>query len=299
MSRQFFTKIEHRFKNNRTLLCVGLDPHLDYTAIASRQTAAAEIVEKNRKIIEETTPFTACYKPNIAFYEALGPDGLAALKQTIEAVPEDIPVIIDGKRNDIGSTAAAYAYALFSFYNADCVTLNPYLGYESIAPFIEYPGKGMFLLCRTSNPGSDALQACTVVTESAAADRGIDQGPERDGGARDDVGKGVSMDKTVPFYVQVAREVCAWSERIGLVIGATVPEAIRTIRREFPDVWMLCPGIGAQGGSLEESLRHGLREDGMGILPMVGRAIYQDKYPGQRAEWFCEQIARVSDSIGR
>jgi uridine monophosphate synthetase len=195
------------------------------------------------------------------------------LKETVEAVPKEIPIIIDGKRNDIGSTAAAYAHALFSYYAADCVTLNPYLGYESVKPFLSFEDRGMFMLCRTSNPGSDKLQNLSVYLQSDAGIKG-EQTP-------------------VKLYIHVAREVCSWSPNIGLVIGATVPEAIREIRREFPEVWMLCPGIGAQGGSLEESLDCGLREDGMGILPMVGRSIYQDQYPGEKAGWFCEQINKV------
>ena len=139
-----------------SLLCVGLDPELPEGA------SAAKLFDANRKIIEETAEFAACFKPNIAFYEAAGPAGLEALVRSLEHIPEGIPVIIDAKRGDIGSTAEAYARSLFGYYGADAVTLSPYLGRSSVQPFLDWPDRGLFLLCRTSNPNAESVQELVV-----------------------------------------------------------------------------------------------------------------------------------------
>ncbi|MBN2553540.1 MAG: orotidine-5'-phosphate decarboxylase, partial [Spirochaetales bacterium] len=252
----------------QSLLCVGLDPRFDSR---DPKRAAGLALERNRLIIEQTLPYAACYKPNIAFYEAYGLPGLEALKDTLDLIPEGTPVILDAKRNDIGQTASAYARALFEHYGVDSVTLNPYLGRESIRPFLEYPGKGLFLLCRTSNPESGDLQSLEVIRRHA--------------------GSG-SEPACCPLYLEIAREVCGWSADIGLVIGATDPLALEAVREQHPGTWILCPGIGAQGGSLEAAVRAGVREDGLGLLLVVGRSIYQDADPGQRAREFQRRINR-------
>jgi uridine monophosphate synthetase len=182
-----------------------------------------------------------------------------------------VPVILDAKRNDIGQTATAYARAIFEHYAVDSVTLNPYLGRESIQPFLAYEGKGLFLLCRTSNPDSGDLQSLEVRLRHIEGETG----PE-----------------SCPLYLEIAREVCSWSPDIGLVIGATEPEALERVRNQLPGAWILCPGIGAQGGSMEAAIRAGLRADGSGLLLVVGRSIYQDAHPGQRAKQFHERINR-------
>jgi uridine monophosphate synthetase len=268
MKTSFFANLESSCREKQSLLCVGLDPRFDSR---DPDRAARSALERNRIVVEQTLPYAACYKPNIAFYEAYGPAGLEALKETLDLIPEGTPVILDAKRNDIGQTASAYARALFEHYGVDSVTLNPYLGRESIRPFLEYEGKGLFLLCRTSNPQSGDLQSLEVIC------RHIDEG---------------SGPTSRPLYLEIAREVCSWSTDIGLVIGATDPQALETVREQHPGVWILCPGIGAQGGSLEAAVQAALREDGLGVLLVVGRSIYQDPDPGQRARQFRQRINR-------
>ncbi len=268
MKLSFFANLESVCRKKQSLLCVGLDPRFECD---DAKEAAQRMLQRNREIIEQTLPYAACYKPNIAFYEAYGLDGLKALKETLELIPKDTPVILDAKRNDIGQTATAYARALFDYYGVDSATLNPYLGRESIRPFLEHSGKGLFLLCRTSNPESGDLQDLEVYRKNP-------------GGGRSHT--------TCPLYLEIAREVCSWSPDVGLVIGATDPEALETVRDQLPGVWILCPGIGAQGGSLEAAVQTGLREDGLGLLLVVGRSIYQDPNPGQKAQAFRDRINR-------
>jgi uridine monophosphate synthetase len=265
MKASFFENLESSCRDKQSLLCIGLDPRFEHE---DPEKAARLALRRNREVIEQTLPFAACYKPNIAFYEAYGPPGLEALRATLDLIPEGVPVILDAKRNDIGQTASAYARAIFQHYAVDSVTLNPYLGRESIQPFLAYPGKGLFLLCRTSNPGSGDLQSLEVRPRHSE---------ETAGGAG------------CPLYLDV-----------GLVIGATDPEALARVRGELPDPWILCPGIGAQGGSMEAAIRAGLRADGSGLLLVVGRSIYQDENPGRIARQFRETINReAADSRNR
>ncbi len=268
MKPSFFANLESICRNKQSLLCVGLDPRFECT---DPKEAAERMLRHNREIIDQTLPFAACYKPNIAFYERYGLDGLSALRETLELIPKDTPVILDAKRNDIGQTASAYAQALFDYYGVDSATLNPFLGRESIRPFLEYEGKGLFLLCRTSNPESGDLQGLEVYRKNPG---------------------GGSSHEICPLYLEIAREVCSWSPDVGLVIGATDPMALETVREELPEVWVLCPGIGAQGGSLEAAVRAGLRKDGLGLLLVVGRSIYQDPNPGEKARLFRDRINR-------
>lgn len=266
MKQSFFAKLESTCREKQSLLCVGLDPRFECT---DPKEAAGRMLQQNREIIEQTLPYAACYKPNIAFYERYGLDGLSALRETLKLIPKETPVILDAKRNDIGQTASAYAQAMFDYYGVDSTTLNPFLGRESIRPFLEYKGKGLFLLCRTSNPESGDLQGLEVYRKNPG---------------------GGSSHTTCPLYLEIAREVCSWSPDVGLVIGATDPTALETVREQLPGIWILCPGIGAQGGSLEAAVRAGLREDGLGLLLVVGRSIYQDSNPGQKARMFRDRI---------
>ena len=166
----FYAKLKAAAHRNDTLLCVGLDPTPEacpdrflHTADPSHSEAGDDAERKcqslldwNRAVIDATSDLVCCYKPNIAFYEALGQPGMALLRATIAAVPPEIPVLLDAKRGDIGSTAAAYARACFEELGVDAVTLSPYLGQDSIAPFTAYPDKGLFVLCHTSNPAAGA-----------------------------------------------------------------------------------------------------------------------------------------------
>jgi uridine monophosphate synthetase len=259
-------RLEDRCRDTGSLLCVGLDPRPEGQKGIK---TARQIVERNRRVIEATERYAVCYKFNIAFYEAYGLPGLKALRDTLSLVPPEIPVILDAKRNDIGQTAKAYARGIFEGWGVDAVTLNPYLGRESLAPFLAYPGKGLFLLCRTSNPESGDLQ-------------------------------GLELACGRPLYLEVAREVRRWTvepDRIALVVGATDPQALARVRAEHPRTWILCPGIGAQGGDLEAAIRLGCRSDGLGLLAVVGRDIYQDSDPGAKARWYRERIRAVVERL--
>jgi orotidine-5'-phosphate decarboxylase len=237
----FFAKLRQASQSNRSFLCVGLDPHP--SLLPEKDVAAF-----NRAIIEATADLACCYKPNLAFYESMGPQGLEVLLRTVEAVPRHLPVIADGKRGDIASTAEAYAHALFDVYGCDAATVNPYLGGDSLAPFLQRADKGVFVLCRTSNPGGADLQGLTVAS---------------DGTAR-------------PLYevvAELARD--RWNERgnVGLVVGATFPEELGRIRQLCPRLPFLLPGVGAQGAEVAATVRNALDEDGAGFIITSSRQI--------------------------
>jgi len=249
----FFSTIESIVSDKKTCLCVGLDPRAD-RSIKNAEDAAASIVAANRRIIEATAPFAAVFKPNLAFYEALGPAGIAALEETISLVPDGVPIILDAKRCDIDSTAEAYAAALFGRLRGDAVTLSPYMGKDAAAPFLAYEGKGVFMLCRTSNKGAGLFQDLRL----------------RD--APDD-----------PLYIRVARECAAWSNSVGLVVAGNDLPGLRAVRAAAPRAWFLAPGVGAQGGTADAAFEAGSREDGKGILVVAVRSIAESRDPGAAA----------------
>jgi len=224
----FMEKLITASRRNKSLLCVGLDP--DPKLMPDK----IGIFEFNKAIIDATSDLVCAYKPNFAFYEALGNDGLDTLKQTVEHIPGDIPVIGDAKRGDIGNTAKAYAKAIFENFNFDAATVNPYLGFDSIEPFIQYQDKGVFILCRTSNAGAVDFQALHC------------------------------MEHDRPLFEIVALKAEEWNiyGNIGLVVGATYPEELRLIRQSHPDMPLLIPGIGAQGGDLASVVRYGVDAQG-------------------------------------
>jgi len=223
----FLEKLLAAERQNQSLLCVGLDPEPERLPEHLRTLPVERaIVRFCREIIEVTAPYTSVFKPNFAFFEVLGPAGLSALQEIVRAIPAHIPVIADAKRGDIGSTAKNYAAALFETYGFDAATVNPYLGYDAVAPFLAYREKGVLLLCRTSNPSARDFQDLLVQTAD---------GPTR------------------PLYEVVAQRVQSWNEagNCGLVVGATYPQEMGAIRKLCPDLPVLVPGIGAQGGDLE------------------------------------------------
>jgi uridine monophosphate synthetase len=246
----FLQRLQKRVDQAESLLCVGLDPHPEFLMEASASAAEAFCL----RLIEATAGEACAFKPNAAFFEAYGGPGWEALRRVIRAVPEGIPVILDAKRGDIASTAKAYAQAAFEALDADAITLSPYLGRDSIEPFIEDREKGAFLLCKTSNPGADDLQSLIV-----------------------------SRDREL--YRVVCRLALTLNERdnIGLVVGATDPVALAQVRADAPEMWLLAPGIGAQGGDLERALSAGLRDDGSGMIVPVSRAIAEADDPGNAA----------------
>ena len=256
----FFSLLEERARRVDSLLCVGLDPHPDDLSAPTPQAARDFCL----RLIDTTADQAAAFKPNAAFFEAFGPEGVEVLRQVIAAVPEDIPVILDAKRGDIASTAQAYARAAFQVLGAGAVTLSPYLGYDSLEPFLDDPARGVFLLCKTSNPGAADLQE--LVVSSISSDRGVSE--------------------TSTLYETVARLARFWNRQgnLGLVVGATHPQALARVRSVAPELWILAPGVGAQGGDLRAAIHAGLRTDGMGLLVPVSRAVSRAKDPRRAAE---------------
>ncbi len=262
----FFSFLESRVKAVDSLLCVGLDPHRSDLPTFSR----AAVFEFCLRLIEATADIAAAFKPNAAFFESLGPEGVAALRDVIAAVPEGIPVLLDAKRGDIASTGQAYAEAAFQALGADAITVNPYLGRDAVEPFLADPAKGVFLLCKTSNPGASDLQDLMVT------------GDRRPGTGESPVPRPPSP---VLLYEHVARLAQQWNTRdnLGLVVGATQPESLARVRTAAPDLWLLAPGVGAQGGDLRSALQAGLCADGLGMLIPVSRAISRADDPRQAA----------------
>ena len=276
----FFSRLKVSCEKKNSLLCIGLDPRLDLDAAESSGSAIVEqFLEKNRRIVGETGDFAASFKPNIAFYEAFGPAGYEALARTMELIPDQTPVIIDAKRCDIGATAEAYASSIFGFFNADAVTLSPYMGRDSAEPFLAYEGKGIFMLCRTSNPGATDFQELRVESMPGASGDS-------------------SVDSREPLFISVAKTCCQWSASIGLVVAGNDPASLRAVREILPDVWILAPGIGAQGGSAVDAVLAGVRSDGFGILPLVVRSIANDPDPSNRAREYRDELNRGRETAG-
>jgi uridine monophosphate synthetase len=237
-------KLTGAIERNHSLLCVGLDPDLDRIAVEG-ESVEETLTRWGAALVERTSDLVCCYKPNFAFFEQYGPEGLRALRHVIAAVPDDLPVLLDAKRGDIGHTAAAYARAAFEVWSADAVTVSPYLGRDSVTPFLAYEGKTVFLLCHTSNPSAAEIQH---------------------------FGAG-SLFRHVAWLGQT------WGDahQIGFVVGATQPEALAQVRALAPDCWLLAPGVGAQGGDLAAALEAGLNADESGVIVPASRSvIYAD-----------------------
>jgi uridine monophosphate synthetase len=284
MMESIFTFLEKRVDDCTSLLCIGLDPHVD--DLPSPTAASARDFCLN--LVKLTSRYAAAFKPNAAFFEVFGAEGWAALKEVIDGIKEEsrrqgslIPIILDAKRGDIASTADAYARSAFETLGVDCITLNPYLGKDSIDPFLQNSEKGVFLLCKTSNPGSSDLQDLMVTMEDEASSS-IVHGPS-----------------SIPLYEHVARLAQTWNTKrnIGLVVGATHVDAMKRVRAVAPDLWFLAPGIGAQGGELESALKAGSRKDGKGLLINVSRSIARAEKPGLAAAEMRDQILSIRHEL--
>lgn len=229
---------------SRSWVCVGLDPVMNRLPEVVR-ASEEPLLAFGRTIVENTVDVVCAYKPNLGFWLAEGAAGIRALQELIEEVPGHVPIILDGKFNDVGHTAAAYARAAFEILGVDAVTANPYLGLDGLRPFLEREERGVFLLARTSNPSAPDLQDLEV------------------GGQ--------------PLYSEVARLAAKWEGELpgtcGLVVGATYPEELSALRAMTPDLPFLIPGIGAQGGDLAEAVAHGVAADGTGPVINSSRGI--------------------------
>jgi orotidine-5'-phosphate decarboxylase len=231
-----------QIKKKKSCLCVGLDT--DLLKIPKHlQRAEDPIFEFNKQIIDATHPYCVAYKPNIAFYEALGPKGWVSLQKTLAYIPQDIFTIADAKRGDIGNTSALYARAFFEQMNFDSITVAPYMGEDSVKPFL-MKDKWVILLAHTSNSGSNDFQVMEVT-----------------------IGKRRLYEEVI-----VRSQQWATPDQLMFVVGATHPEKIASIRALAPEHFFLVPGIGAQGGDLEKVMKHGMN-DSCGLLINSARAI--------------------------
>jgi orotidine-5'-phosphate decarboxylase len=260
-------KLEAAWERSGSLLCIGLDP--DPALMAVDDVAAFNIA-----IIEATSDLVCAYKPNVAFYEALGPErGYEALRKTLAAVPTHIITLADAKRGDVANTARAYATAVFDDLGFDACTVNAYVGRDSTEPWIERPEKGAFVLCRTSNPGAADLQDLRVETE---------------GGAR-------------PLYEIVAEKARSWDRHgnVGLVVGATYPGEMRRLRELCPEMPFLVPGVGVQAGELGASVRAGIDARGCGMLISASRGVTYASKGADFAQAARREAVRLRDEINR
>lgn len=252
---RYSEKLQGRIESTGSRLCVGLDPR-------PGGGGPEEMLKFLRQVLEETHPWAAAFKPNMAYFEALGLDGVRVLETILTEMPEGIPVILDAKRSDIGETQKYYAEAYFKRWNVDAVTLNPFLGYDSLEPFLDWPGKGVYLLAVTSNPGSQDVQrkilengkpVFSVVT--ALGDRVMEEAKETDAG-----------------YV------------VGLTNAGEVLAAM-------PDAPLLVPGLGAQGGDLSDLASAG--RTAPDVINVSRGILYSDEHGGfaDRAKYWSATIA--------
>lgn len=256
-------RLRERAQATGSWLCIGLDPQVNRLPVGISRDAGG-IVRFCSEIIASTQEFAVAYKLNFAFFEALGREGWQALSLVRNAIPRHIPVVADAKRGDIGSTSAAYAHSIFGELEFDAATVNPYLGWDALEPFMGYCSRALFVLCRTSNPGSGAVQDLSVAGN--------------------------------PLYLAIADQALALEDRpaeIGLVVGATFPDALGAVRARSEKTLLLVPGVGTQGGQAYESVRVAANAHGENALIAVSRNILY----ASSGEDFAEAAARASRSL--
>ena len=250
--KSFRARLAETIARRDTILCIGLDydPRLAPASVrAGAGNEAAAAVAFNRAIIDATADLVCAYKPNLAFYEALGPRGMAALRETVRHVPDGVLVIGDAKRGDIGNTMQHYAQALFDVYAFDAATVNPFLGRDALEPFLSRPDRGAFVLCRTSNPGAAEIQDLPV--------------------------------NGAPLYEVVARRVESWDthRNTGLVVGATQPRELARIRDLCPETPILVPGVGAQGGDAAAAAAAATKGGAAALINVARQVLYASSAP--------------------
>jgi orotidine-5'-phosphate decarboxylase len=262
----FKEKLSQATNRNNSLVCVGLDTDLAKLP-ACVQDKDDPVLYFNQQIIDATCDLVCCYKPNFAFYGALGEGGFATLKRTLEHIPTEIPVLIDAKVGDISSTAERYAHMFYGELGAPALTVTPYMGADCVKPFTAYEDCTTFLVCLTSNPGADDFE-------------------KRQMGDR-------------PLYEHVIAKAHEWNaaKNIGLVVGATQPEYFARVRELAPDMPFLIPGIGAQGGSIEAAVKNGQDAQGAGILLNSSRGILYASSGADFAEAARQATLELRDAI--
>lgn len=274
----FYQKLTSISKKNKSLVCVGLDSQINKIPehLKSRQYP---LLDFNREIIDATHDLVCAYKPNIAFYEASdGLVGLLQLKKSIEYIKEsypEIPVILDAKNADIGNTNEGYVSFAFDYLGADAITLHPYLGREALKPFLDRKDRGLFILCRTSNPGAGEFQ-----------DLSVDSGNQR-----------------IKLYQYIAKKVTKewnYNGNCGLVVGATYPRELEIVRRIGGDGFpLLIPGIGAQGGDLEKTVKAGIDKVGLNAIINSSRGIIYAGTGANFAKKAREEAKKLRDEINK
>jgi orotidine-5'-phosphate decarboxylase len=259
------TKYEQRAKDVNSLLCVGLDS--DYNRLPARfRSDERPQFTFNRWIIDQTHPYVSAFKPNMAFYEARGAQGLQELALTLDYLRQQHPntlTICDAKRADIGSTSAAYARAIFDQLGFDAVTLHPYLGRDALSPFLERGDRGCIILCRTSNPGAGEFQDLIIDDQ--------------------------------PLWEVVARQVYTEWNAAGncmLVVGATYPEELRRVREIVGEMTLLVPGVGAQGGDIAAVMEAGLNQSRLGMIVNASRSVLFADDPAAAARQLRDDLNR-------
>ena len=253
----FMSLVRDRAGSLNTRICVGIDPHPEFV------TEACDLEPWSLRLATATAPFAACFKVNIAFFEAFGSEGMSALERIMPKLQALAPVLLDAKRGDISSTADAYARAAFERWGAQGLTVSPYLGLDSVTPYLAYPQAGLFILCHTSNPGAAALQR-----------------------RRDESGR--ALYEAVIELTQNHPE----ADRLGFVVGATQPEALKRARQIAPKSWLLCPGIGAQGGGLADVIEAAWGEDGH-LLIAASRSIARAADPAKEAQRLRDEVRQI------
>ena len=248
----YLERLERAAAVNRSLVCVGLDPEPERLPVT-------DVAEFNRAIVDATRDLVCAYKPNLSFYEAMGLPGLQTLASTIDYIRQAAPealLIGDAKRGDMGPSAAAYARAMFQVWDFDAVTVNPWGGGDTVQPFLEDAKRGVFLLCRGSNPGARDIQDLTVESPYGR----------------------------MPVYEHLAQLAEEWNGRgnLGLVVGATAPEQLAAVRQLCPELPLLIPGVGAQGGDLAAAVRNGVNSGGRRAVINASRSII---YAGAGADY--------------
>lgn len=253
-------------KINKSLVCVGLDPDLSKLPLSVLQYENP-ILEFNKQIIEATKEYICAYKLNFAFFESLGEKGWRTIHETMNSIPSHVVTIGDAKRGDIGNSAERYANAIFDELHFDAVTVNAYMGKDCVAPFIAHPGHGAFILALTSNTGSKDFQYLKIGTK--------------------------------PLYMHVVSKVKDWNENknCGLVVGATHPEEIKRIRKAVPDMPLLIPGVGAQGGELETVVKYGCDKTGSMAIINASRSIIYASHDEDFAEAAGAETLRLRNEI--
>lgn len=272
----FQQKLDLIVKKQKTLLCVGLDTDIEKLPIKFKKEQSPQF-NFNKYIIDQTHDLVCCYKPNSAFYESHGPDGIQELKKTCDYIRQtypEIPILLDFKRGDIENTNDSYAQFAFDYLHVDAVTVQPYLGKEALEPFLKQKNKGIFVLCRTSNRGAGEFQD-VVVQLAGQSEEKVDQG------------------RPLQLYKYIAKQVAtAWNKHknCSVVAGATFPEELAEIRGIVGDMTLLIPGIGAQGGSMEKTVRAGLNSKKAGMIINSSRAILFADNPRHEAEKLQDEI---------